>query len=172
MAGTAGGGCWVSLGAFTLSCVPPGSRCPSRWHLTLVWRLAAGGEDEPTAAPTVVPTRGGGKQELPPCRVPGARPGARQTGLQAILATGPERASLSPHRCSSHGSRGLRGVPGATQWEVGEKGRRLSFLCCNPTMPLLGEIKGAVGVLVGLVKSGLLDGDHGRCQGPGGLGQR
>lgn len=73
---------------------------PSRWHRTSVWRSAVGGEDKPTTVPTAVPTRGGGNQELPPRHVPGARPGAPQTGLQVILARGPELVSLSPpYRC-------------------------------------------------------------------------
>lgn len=46
---------------------------PGRWHHISVWRLAEGGEDEPTAVPAAVPTRGGGSRSFhcATCQAPG-----------------------------------------------------------------------------------------------------
>lgn len=102
----------------------------------------------------------GGEKELPPCHVPGARPGAPQTGLQVILAAGPA-AHPAPHPGSE-----LCAVPGAHSWEGGA--RVQTQPSSSPHTPRGGH--GAAGTH-GTSEEGLPDAE-GELQGPRGLGHR
>lgn len=103
------------------------------WSQISAWRLAVGGKDEPT----MVPIRGGGEKELPPCHVPGARPGAPQTGLQVILAAGPgAHPSPSPRLRAA--------VCGAWGTQLGRGARVQTQPLVAPT-PLLGGSRGCRG---------------------------
>lgn len=107
---------------------------PGRWH-----QISVCGRGRPahSGARSGAHARGR-RQQLPPRHVPGARPGARQTGLQVILATGPEPGSLSPRRHGHPGSERPRGVPGAARQDVGGEGPH-SAPCRHPAHHCRGE---------------------------------
>lgn len=84
------------------------------WSQISAWRLAVGGEDEPTMVPAAVPVRGGeGTSTLP-------RAG-RPARCSADRAPGNPGRSPGSSSCPSPGLRAVCEVPGAHSWEGGAR---------------------------------------------------